>query len=220
MVCSSRSHKRCLALWAAAAACIAALLCFAPLFRVVPLKTARQQSAGAAFDAPAFAEKFWNERLLKSADQAVDVGALCAALEHDRKAARARHGRSPGLSTIHYYFVSGTGRVASVQPGAVASACGEPGAMPAVVIETGPVFGNALRDGTGLLDVSDFANSQDFNAVSSELNRRVEERVLPVLRERAAVGARVRFVGCVEIANEDTDLDPLRIVPLIVEVEP
>jgi hypothetical protein len=41
-----------------------------------------------------------------------------------------------------------------------------------------------------------------------------------VLRERAAVGARVRFVGCVEIANEDTDLDPLRVVPLIVEVEP
>lgn len=58
-------------------------------------------------------------------------------------------------------------------------------------LETGPVFGNVLRDGTGLLDVNDFPNSQDFNALSSEINRRVEEQVL--LRSRLVAIGDVQF---------------------------
>ncbi len=84
-------------------------------------------------------------------------------------------------------------------------------------LETGNIFGNAVRDGTGLLNVNDFPNSQDFNALSSEINRRIEQQVLPALRKAAAVGATVRFAGCAEIVDEDTDLHPLRIVPFIVE---
>jgi hypothetical protein len=37
------------------------------------------------------------------------------------------------------------------------------------------------------------------------------------LQKSASVGAKVRFVGCAEIADEETDLHPLRIVPFIVE---
>ena len=33
-----------------------------------------------------------------------------------------------------------------------------------MLIETGHIFGNAVRDGTGLLDVNDYPNSQEFNA--------------------------------------------------------
>ena len=67
------------------------------------------------------------------------------------------------------------------------------------------------------MDVSDFPNSQDFNALSTEINCRVEERVLPVLKRKAAVGAAVRFVGCAEIADPETDVPPLRIVPVVIE---
>ena len=87
-----------------------------------------------------------------------------------------------------------------------------------VRLETGPVFGNVLRDGTGLLDVNDFPNSQDFNALSSEINRRVEEQVLPTLR-LVAIGDSVHFVGCAEIMDEAADLKPLRVVPFIAEVQ-
>ena len=73
-----------------------------------------------------------------------------------------------------------------------------------------------MRDGTGLLNVNDFLNSQDFNALSWELNRRIEQQVLPELRKRGEAGTTLRFVGCAEIMDEDTDLHPLRIVPFIV----
>ena len=213
-------HRRSLVLWIAAAVFLAGLSYFAPLFRIVPLTAARQQSAGAAFDASAFVDTFWSERLLNSRDQAVDLLDLYTVLEHDPRAARAQHARSLGLSSTWYYYVSATGRVASVEGNAVFIQVGDLGTVREVVIDTGPVFGNALRDGTGLLNVSDFANSQDFNAISSEINRRVEELVLPALRDKAAVGVPVHFVGCMEIGDEDAGLDPLRVVPLIVQLEP
>ena len=63
------------------------------------------------------------------------------------------------------------------------------------------------------------ANSQDFNAIAEALNHIAEERVIPPLRERAKVGAMVRFAGCVEVASEPTDLHPLRVVAVVAEVE-
>ncbi len=201
------------------AAVAAVVVCwFLPPFRVVPLEVAQEQSARGAFRAAEFVEAFWHERLLTSVDRAVDVAALLEALDEDPAAARGRYGRTLGLSTTAYFFVSGVGRVVEVQRSAVVLALDEEATSPAVIIGTGPLFGNAVRDGSGLLDVSDFPNSQDFNAVSSEINRRIEEDVLPVLREEAAVGARVRFVGCVELAEATRDPRPLRVVPIVAEI--
>jgi predicted lipoprotein len=90
--------------------------------------------------------------------------------------------------------------------------------QPEVLLETGLLFGNALRDGTGLLDVNDYPNSQDFNGISAALNHLAETRVLPRLRERARIGATVRFVCCAEVNDEATDLHPLRLVPIQAEV--
>ena len=52
-----------------------------------------------------------------------------------------------------------------------------------ITLQTGLVFGDAIRDGTGLLNASDYPNSQDFNDISAALNHLVETRVLPDLRD-------------------------------------
>jgi predicted lipoprotein len=201
----------------AVAAGTAVLLYFLPLFHVVPLDVARQRAAEAAFDPAAFVERFWTERLIPEAARAVDAAALLPAVQKDRQAARRTYGRSVGLGGVYYYFVAGVGRVVSVERNTVGLALHEGQEQVQVTLEAGPIFGNAVRDGTGLLDVNDFPNSQDFNALSAEINRRIEQDVLPCLRNMAAVGARIRFVGCTEIMDEDTDLNPLRIVPFLVE---
>jgi predicted lipoprotein len=200
---------------AAVAAGAAVLVYFFPLFHVVPLRQAGQPAAGAAFDPVAFVDRFWTERLIPGAARAVDAAELAAAVQQDRQSARRTYGRSVGLGGVYYYFLAGTGRVVSVEKDSVRLSLRDGQPQMQVSLETGNVFGNAVRDGTGL-NVNDFPNSQDFNAVSSEINRRIERQVLPELRKRAAVGATVRFVGCAEITDEDTDLHPLRIVPFLV----
>ncbi|TWT54850.1 hypothetical protein Pla22_25040 [Rubripirellula amarantea] len=196
------------------------VLCYWPLFHVVSLEQADKDLADkkqASFEPVAFVETFWSKQLIPGADRAVDVSELMEAIRKDRQAARREFGRSVGLSSTYYYFVSGTGRVIDHSSNSIGIALDDNAAEVQVSLETGPVFGNAVRDGTALLDVNDFTNSQDFNAVSSEINRRIEADVLPELREQSQPGAMIRFVGCAQISDEDTDLNPLRVVPIIGE---
>jgi len=204
-------------IWTSATLMAAVVLWFFPLFRVVPLTTARQHAVAVAFDPRAFVEGFWNEDLPRVYSQAIEVGELLEGLRQDPVTTAQQHGRRLGLSNVSTYLVAGTGRITQVTDAAVILTVGDPGAEAKVMIETGPVFGNALRDGSGLLDVNDFPHSQDFNAVSAELNRRVEEDLLPGLKSQAAAGARVRFVGCAELADARADARSLLVVPIRIE---
>ena len=209
-----RTLKSRLLLWGGALFGVCLGLYFLPLFRIVPLKEAREQSAAAEFDAVAFVEDFWNEKLLKGGPQSIDANELLAAFNKDRTEATERYGHRLGLSGNASYYVSGDGDITSIDKGTIQITLKDGGL---VAIDTGPLFGNAIRDGSGLLDVSDFPNSQDFNALSSEINRRVEASILPKLKEKAAVGVKVSFHGGVDIADSQTEISPLNLVPVVVE---
>jgi len=189
-----------------------------PLFHVVSLKQAAEEKAATVFNPTEFAEKFWEERLLRSLNQAVKAEVLLPAIQADAAAAKQQYARSVGVSESYTYFVSGKGRVLAVSEDEISLVI-TPGATDAEVsVQTGLLFGNAIRDGTGLLNVNDYPNSQDFNAISEALNQLVETRVQPMLRSDAKPGSIVRFTGCAEVNDESTDLRPLRVVPLMVEV--
>jgi predicted lipoprotein len=204
------------ALWPAAAAVLLVLVWLMPLFRIVPLEATREQSAATAFDPVARVASAWAGPLREAAADAVDAAELLAALERNVADAAASYGHRLGLATSSSYLVSGKGRVTSVDARSVAVSIDDDEEAE-VLIELGPVFGNAVRDGSGLFDVSDFANAQDFNAVSAEINRRVEEEVLPALAQGAEEGRSLRFAGGVEIADSSGAPELLRVVPVQVE---
>src|SRR5262245_52176684 len=92
--------------------------CF-PLFHVVPLHEAAKQQQNAAFDAAAFASNFWKTKLLPAADRATSTPDLWKALASDQAAARKKFGHSPGMSSVAYFLVQGSGTIASVHKDAV-----------------------------------------------------------------------------------------------------
>jgi predicted lipoprotein len=204
--------------WLTAVVLLAALTWFFPLFHIMPLEQARQARTAGAFNPEQFAEKFWNDRLLKSLDRAVNADVLLPAIQSDPAAARKKFSRSLGISESYFYFVSGRGRVLGATNDEIALVATAGATQPEIVLPVGLLFGNAVRDGTGLLDVNDYPNSQDYNGISQALNHIIETRVLPLLRERGKAGATVRFVGCAEITDESTDLKPLRVVPIQAEI--
>jgi predicted lipoprotein len=201
--------------WFVVMATTAVVLWLLPPFRVVPLSGARQQAAAAVFDAEAFVEPFWRDTLQKSDLPALDATRLVRLLRANPEAA-AELGHRLGFSRTLSFFVSGTGRVAAITPEAVSIVLEGESDEVGVVIETGPIFGNSIRDGWGLFDVNLFPNSRDFNAISAVLNRRVEEEILPVLQAQARVGVQVRFAGGVDVEDASHAL-PLRVVPVRVE---
>lgn len=206
--------------WLTAIVAFAGLCWLFPLFHIVPLERAAKEKSAAVFNPAEFAERFWSERLLKSLDQATPADALLPAIRANAADAKQKFGHSIGVSESYTYFVAGSGRVVAASDDEIALAV-TPGATNAeIVLLSGLLFGNAIRDGTGLLNVNDYPNSQDFNAISEALNHLVETRVQPKLREIAKVGATIRFVGCAEVNDESSDLKPLRVVPVLAERAP
>jgi len=205
--------------WIIAIVTAAGIFRVIPLFHVVRLKPAVAEEAKAAFNATQFAENLWATQLLPSLGQSVKAAVLLPAIQADAAAARKKFSHSPGLGDTYFYFLSGAGRVVAVSDDEVSLAVTEGGSEPEVSLKTGLIFGDALRDGAGLLHAGDFANSQDFNDISAALNHIVETRVLPKLRNEAKVGERISFVGCAEVDDESTDLKPLNVIPIETELQ-
>lgn len=192
---------------------------FFPLFHIVSLKRAETEKDAGKFDATEFADDFWSKTLLKSFDHASDVKELIAAVNNDPASAQKKYAHTLSLGGGYFYYLRGEGRILTTNNDSVLLAISASATNAEVVLQTGLIFGNAVRDGTGLLNASDYSNLQDFNNISAELNKLVGAHVLPKLRADAYVGATVKFVGCAEVDDETTDLHPLQVVPVEAEVE-
>ncbi len=185
-----------------------------PLFHVVSLKTAMAEKAATTFNATQFAETFWTNQLPSALEKTVTAKMLLPAIQSDAAAAKKKFARSLGLGEGYFYFLRGAGKIISVSDDEIILTVTENSTNAEVSLQTGLIFGNALRDGTGLLNGNDFPNSQDFNDVSAALNHLVETRVLPKLREQAKVGANISFVGCAAVDDESNDLKLLKVIPI------
>lgn len=207
--------------WLAAAVVVAGLLVVYPPFRIVPRSGAAGPpvsgvAAAAAFVPASFAAKFWTEQLQPAATRAPLAASVLVALRRDPTTTAQTHARRVGLGSAAYYFVRGSGRVTAVERSRVLIEIeGE-----TVALRTGPVFGNAVRDGTGLLEVNQVPGLAEFNALSAELNRLIEERVQPALKV-ATVGATIAFAGCAEAPEAfPADGPLLTFIPVQAEVQP
>jgi predicted lipoprotein len=118
-------------------------------------------------------------------------------LRRDPAGAARDHGRRVGLGGTAYLFARGTGRVVAVERSRLLLDLDGT----TIALRTGPVFGNTVRDGCGLLDLNRSPGLTEFNAVAAELNRLVEQRVQPALRT-APVGATVGFAGSRRVAGD------------------
>jgi predicted lipoprotein len=191
-----------------------------PLFHVVPLNRALGEKSAKVFDAAQFADNFWSEKLLKSIGRAAPVEKLLAAIQNDPVAAKTNYARCLGMGDSYIYFLRGSGTILSISGDEISVGVSENATNAEIVLETGLIFGNTLRDGTGLLSPSDYPDSQDFNDIAAALNKIAMTRVLPKLRAQAKIiGAGISFTGCAEVDDESTDLHPLHVVPIQGEVQ-
>jgi predicted lipoprotein len=172
-----------------------------PPFHVRSLNTpvAESDALEAAPAAEASARRLWRQMLAARAS-AIELDALLEALERDPAAAERQYGRRIGYGGPAFYFVYGEGRVIEpTRKGVMLEIASHP---TKVMLVTGPVFGNALRDATALADMRDFS-SFEFNALSTELNLLSERRVQPRIAELSEPGTLLRFVGGATYVRRD-----------------
>jgi predicted lipoprotein len=190
-----------------------------PLFQIVPIDERRAEHDQAYFNAAEFAEKFWHTQLSKSLDQAADALTVVAELRDRPRQAGDRFGRSVGVGRARVFCLRGVGTVVAIEKKGVGISLKGAGHAADIVLQTGLLFGNTVRDSSGLLDAGEFPNSQHFNEISAELNRIVETRVISSLTRHAQIGRAVHFVACAQVVPESTDTAPLRLIPLEITIE-
>jgi len=200
--------------------CVAGcLFWFFPLFHVVHTNSDGVVVHESAFNPADFASRFWNDRLIPSLAQAPNAATVLAAFRASPVAARVKFGRTVGVSSTTLLVIRGNGTIVTVDKKGVGVALERDAKGPDIVLATGLLFGNTVRDAAGLLDAGDFSDSRQFNEISTELNRIIETRVIPTLKEKSATGRQISFAGCAEIQDESEIIRPLTIIPLVVRVE-
>jgi len=122
-------------------------------------------------------------------------------------------GKTLGVSDERYFMVAGEGEIIEVEEEDILIAFEDQQFR----VATDFIYGNTLRDASGLVSISDYANTMDFNNISVEMNRLVKDEVVSPLINKFQAGQSVSFKGAVKV-NINLPNDTLRIIPVQIEI--
>lgn len=169
----------------------------------------------AIFNAANYASNFWNDSLPVCIANAPELGGLLKLLNENPQAAFEKYGRKLGISKTWYFMLKGKGTIEKVEDEFLVLA---PDNQTRVELATDFIYGNSVRDGSGKVNINEFLNMTDFNAVSEAINKLVKEKVVSRLRKSAEVGQYLEFAGAIEVGSENIDLSAIRIIPVSVKI--
>jgi len=173
------------------------------------LEAKRAEERAERFDPAQYARDFWDQRLDSVLETALSAEQLISLFNEDMETAVSK-GRTLGQSRVHAYLLKGEGRIVSLSKDGLAVSVAGSEPNPEILICGGShVSGNAVRDASGLIDVSDFSDTMKFNKISFEINKIVVQEVIkPFWAKGPQAGMTVGFVGVAEVAEEATEETP------------
>lgn len=179
------------------------------------LEKHKAASAPASFNIADYTVKFWNDSLPASIASAPQLSDLLKLLNENPESAFAKFGHKLGISKTYYFMAKSKGTIEKVDSEFLVLALD---GNTKVKIATDFIFGNAVRDGSGKVNINYFLNMTDFNNVSVAINKLVKEKVVSRLRKSAQIGQILEFAGAIEISEENIDLANLLIIPVSVKL--
>ena len=189
--------------------CVAVVIILALSLKVERL----DERTTAEFDPTEQVEHFWNEELaaLLVGDRVVGVDLFCQELKNNRQLLIDRYGLTLGIGAPYSLLLGGEFTVAEVGE-ELTTLRAEAGAT--LLMRTAYIFGNTVREATALFSIDDYENTMDFNLVSSELNRRIQQEVIDPQREALIEGARLQVFGALDLPQEGLPKGRFELIPL------
>lgn len=171
------------------------------------LEEIKEQQRRVAFNAAQYARDFWDNRLNSCLDEALDAEELIDLFNTNMGEAIEKYGRAPGVSRVYAYLLKGDGKILTICEDFFDISLEEPWTKPDVRIITGYYIpGNAVRDASGLIDVSKFSDTMKFNEIGSEINKiLVKDVIKPFLEKNPKSGDIVTFIGATKVEQETTE---------------
>ncbi|HTN19397.1 MAG TPA: DUF2291 domain-containing protein [Pelobium sp.] len=168
------------------------------------------------FDATKYAEDYLNKELPALFNKVPDVDTLMSLLKAEPKKAFKLYSNAMAIGNVKFFMTKGAGTVNSISDNEIILLTA---GKQRFTVATEFIFGNALRDASGIIKVEDFTNSADLNNVSAEINKLVRQKVLPPFKGKVKLGDKVTFIGAFELNQEHINLKNIEIVPVKIAVQ-
>ena len=172
------------------------------------------------FDAVAYSKKLWDEKFPARSDSAIALTTLLRAIETNQPAAFSKYSNAMAIGNYRYSLVKVSGTVTVINEDDLILQVSHADSLMEVKLATEFIYGNAIRDASGLLDIKDFTNTTDLNNISEELNKTVRNTVLPSFKKQVKKGDKIEVTGAVEINQEHTRLNELELIPVQIKILP
>lgn len=181
------------------------------------LDDVKEQRQRAAFNAVEYARDFWDNQLFRVLDQAVNINELIELFNSNMSEAIKKYGKTPGVSSNYAYLIKGHGQILLIGDDVLEVSTREPQTQPDIRILSGfYIPGNAIRDASGLINVSTFSDTMKFNEISSEINKIIVKEVIqPFLDKKPKVGDIISFLGATQVAQDATEEKELQLVEVV-----
>jgi predicted lipoprotein len=190
-------------------------------YNSVYIKKLNEVQAAAAtgkFNAAAYAQSFWKEKLTPGLAAATDLGQLLVLLQADKDSAFKTHSNALGIGNLRYFLVKGKGEIRVLHENDLTLVLQPETKGTAITVATEFIYGNAVRDALGLMDINDFSNTMDMNTVSAEINKKIRTDILPPFLAKARQGSQVQFTGALELNQQHLRLNKIEVIPITLQL--
>jgi predicted lipoprotein len=164
------------------------------------------------FNFNAFADSLYNKGILKST-KAIDLNELQNQIQANPDSAFKAHGNRLGIGNSAFFMVKSVGKVVNITEGKIKISTFQ---NAIISVDAKYIFGNAIRDASGLVKLTDFKTNADFNKVSEALNTIIREKVLPPITKNIKVGDEISVVGALKLSKKE--ILSLEVLPVQIQI--
>jgi predicted lipoprotein len=172
------------------------------------------------FDAAAFIKKLWEEQMPAKADSAIALSVLMDAVTKSKADAFNKYTNSLAIGNYRYALIKFDAVVADIKEDELLLniQIGHSVLQARLAMEF--IYGNAIRDASGLVQVKDYPNSSDLNSISEALNKIVRNTVLPTFKTTVKKGDIINGVAAVELNAAHIHWQDLELLPIRISIKP
>jgi predicted lipoprotein len=183
------------------------------------LSTRKKADTG-KFDAVAFSKKLWIEQMPGKLDSAISLQKLMSEIEINSADAFNKYTNALAVGNYRYALVKTEGVVTDVKEDEVLLDVTAADSVLHISVATEFVYGNAIRDASGLVQVKDYPNTADLSSISEALNKIIRTEVLPSFKTAVKKGNNISVVAAVELNREHIHWQGLELLPVRIIIKP
>lgn len=167
------------------------------------------------FDAAKFSQDLWDNEMPRKIDGAVGLQVLIKAVDSGKQEALENYTHALDIGNYRYSFVKTGATVTRVGEDEVSVLL--PGGDSAIVA-TEFIYGNEIRDASGLIDIKKFVNISDLNGISAALDKIVRTSVLPPFKKAVTPGDKLEITAAIQLNKAHIDWKNMKLIPVRIQI--